>query len=430
MTTPTLSSGLSSVSKLRVSLKWDSQVTLEVGTLAKNAVGRIAFEYSPSWLESQPHSLSPFKLDNRGGVQLAQTERTPFNGLFGAFSDSLPDGWGLLLMERGLRRLGVAFEETTALDHLAWVGQRAMGALCYEPCYEFTDQSKIRVDLERLNTESQKILTGRTSAVLTQLIALGGSPGGARPKVMVGVQTKRLKGDTYQGDLVSGNESLLPSGFEHWLLKFRSPSDHPEDTLIEYLYSLTARKVGLEVEPTALFQGKNGHIWFGMRRFDRASGGARVHMHSLAGLLHANFRLPSLDYQSLLKVTQVLTKSMKETEQAFRLAIFNAEFHNRDDHAKNFSFLMNRQGEWHLSPSYDLTWSAGMGGEHATSYCGEGKSPGLSQYLKLAASVGLPEKRAREVITEVQSGRSSLLKSAREFGVKSLLKKMGGKSLA
>jgi serine/threonine-protein kinase HipA len=160
-----------------------------------------------------------------------------------------------------------------------------------------------------------------------------------------------------------------------------------------------------------------------MRRFDRGHGNVRIHQHSLAGLLHADFRIPCLDYDALLKVTQSLTRSMQEVEKAFRVAVFNAIFHNRDDHAKNFTFLMNREGKWHFSPAYDLTWSNGPGGEHTTTYLGEGKQPTAQHFIKLAENAGIPAHKAKEIVCEVESGKEFLLKLAKQWGAKKLLKK-------
>ena len=124
---------------------------------------------------------------------------------------------------------------------------------------------------------------------------------------------------------------------------------------------------------TALLEGKKGR-YFAIKRFDRI-GDKRVHMHSVAGLIHTDFRYPTLDYGDLLKLTMHLTKSMQEVKKVFRLACFNLFSHNRDDHAKNFSFLMDEKGVWGFSPAYDITFSSGPGGEHSTMYLGEGRNP-------------------------------------------------------
>ncbi len=414
----------SKTNKLKVALAWGPGEEEDVGFLAANSSGQIAFEFNANFLSAHKAQISPFKLEDKRGLQFARTERTVFEGLFGVFWDSLPDGWGILLMERSLRCLGFAFETASPLDKLAWIGQRGLGALCYEPSIQPNEGTDFNISIAKFAEESAKVVEGHSTQMLQKLVTLGGSPGGARPKICVAIEKHRIDDHIFCGKIISGVEDILPENFEHWIVKFRARDDSPEDSLAELVYSLTAKHVGINVEPTALFEDEKGSIWFGMRRFDRDNAGKRLHMHSLAGLLHANFRLPSLDYESLLKATFVLTRSATEMEQAFRMAVFNGVFHNRDDHAKNFSFLMNHKFEWKIAPAYDLTWSHGMGGEHATSYGGEGKNPAARHYLKLAENVGIAAKRAQEIIDEISEGKTFAKKMAKAWGLRKFVKKL------
>ena len=137
-----------------------------------------------------------------------------------------------------------------------------------------------------------------------------------------------------------------------------------------------ATRSGIAIPETHLFPAKKSAGYFATKRFDRDCPKS-LHMHTVCGLLHSDFRSPSLDYQDLIELTTLLTRDVRETEKMFRLAVFNVLAHNRDDHSKNFSFLMNEVGEWQLSPAYDLTFSSGPGGEQSTMVIGEGKTPGL-----------------------------------------------------
>ena len=374
--------------------------TQKIGTLAiKNH--NIYFEYDKAFLKTGLQ-LSPYKLPLKSGV--FRCDDDVFEGLWGLFADSLPDGWGRLLMDRHLMKLGVNPRSISPLDRLAYVGSHAMGALGYEP--EHTVESAIdHIVLDELAQSSQEILAGSGDVMLDALLALGGSSAGARPKVLV-----QISDDLKQ--IVHGRNSLQ-EGFSHWMVKFASSSDTQEVGAIEYAYSLMAKAAGVKMPQTALLEGKKGR-YFAIERFDRV-GDRRIHMHSVAGLTHSDFRYPTLDYDDLLRLTLHLTKNIQETEKMFRLACFNLFAHNRDDHAKNFSFLMDEQGAWRLSPAYDLTFSYGPGGEHSTMYLNEGKNPTVEHLTALAKKHGI--KHATTIITEVQEAVQQWRHFAKEAGV-------------
>ncbi|RYZ74791.1 MAG: type II toxin-antitoxin system HipA family toxin, partial [Proteobacteria bacterium] len=187
------------------------------------------------------------------------------------------------------------------------------------------------IDLEKISSESRKIFEGEESSILPSLLKLGGSPGGARPKILVSLQESKSGGITIRSD-----DDNPPSGFSHWLIKFIGKGDEAHDSLIEFQYMQAARNAGLSVPEHKLFgEGKNKY--FGVRRFDRGINNEKLHVHSLAGLMHSDFRTPAFDYKDLLKVAVLLTAMYSERDMAFRLAVFNVIFHNRDDHSKNFS---------------------------------------------------------------------------------------------
>ena len=391
------------VKLLNVFLAFDDP--LQVGRLALIR-RKIYFEYAPSFIATGLE-ISPAKLPLQSGVKASTTGL--FEGLFGVFNDSLPDGWGRLLLDRQIQQRGIVAEKLGPLDRLTHVGKFGMGALVYEPCEPQTTKHPNQLDINRLAEESVKIFDGTVQQMSTELFELSGSSAGARPKIMVGVSDDKTQ-------FIHGQQDL-PTGFEHWMIKFLSQQDRSDTGNIEYAYSLMAQAAGIEMMPTHLFSAKKGISYFGVKRFDRELN-SRVHMHSLSGVIDADHRMPSIDYDHVLRTTYFLTRDINEVKKAFRLACFNVFAHNRDDHAKNFAFLMNEKGNWRLSPAYDLTFSSGPGGEHCTTVSGEGNSPSTEQLLSLAATFSIPTKEGKQAIDDVRSAVSEWKKYAEIAGVK------------
>lgn len=359
---------------------------IDVGRLAYKD-RKIYFEYDGEFLKSGIE-LSPYKLPLKKGVFTCDDKL--FDGLYGVFADSLPDGWGKLLIDRHLISKGVKFSEISPLDRLSYIGKFGVGALVYEPVIEDIDVDKKEIILDELATSSLEILRGTSGDFLDTLLFLGGSSAGARPKVMLQINEAN--------EILDSNQKLK-NGFEHYLVKFPSSTDASDIGKLEYVYSLMARDAKLEIPHTKLLHGKI-NSYFAVKRFDRV-GDERLHLHSAAGLVHSDFRLPSLDYDDLLALTLHLCKDVNEQLKMFRLACFNLFTHNRDDHAKNFSFILDNNFNWKLSPVYDLTFSYGPGGEHSTTYLGEGKNPTSKHLEKLALKHKI--KDAQIIINEVKN---------------------------
>lgn len=393
-------------------------VSLDFGS-ANHKVGRLAlvkrqmyFEYDPTFLKSGL-DISPLKLPKQTNAILCND--AVFEGLFGVFNDSLPDGWGRLLLDRQVRKHGIAPEQLTPLDRLTHVGSYGMGALTYEPDSSEHSQHTDAISLDTLAAETGEVLEGEAGDVFAELLGLSGSSAGARPKVMLGVSASKKK-------LIHGQQAL-PKGYAHWMVKFASSSDAKDIGAIEYAYSLMARAAGLTMMPTHLFPAKKGVGYFGVERFDRVRD-KRLHMHTVSGLIHADHRLPSLDYEQIMRATLALTRNVQELEKILRLAAFNVFAHNRDDHAKNFSFLMDEKGNWRVAPVYDLTFSGGPGGEHSSTIMGEGKRPGKEHLLKLAEKVGIEKQHANSIIDEVKSAVQQWPIYAAEAGVTKVSRKI------
>ncbi|GHT59957.1 toxin HipA [Bacteroidia bacterium] len=338
-----------------------------VGRVALTEQSICAFEYDTEFLKTG-FSISPYYLPLRPGLFMASG--SPFRGGFGVFDDSLPDGWGNLIFDRYLRQQGIAPEKLSVLQRLTLVGTTGRGALEYHPDKSVSEESAF-VDFDKLAADSEKILTDEFSEnSLETLYLYGGSSGGARPKVFVKIENK------------------------YWLIKFKATIDPPDVGKTEYAYLLLARKCGINVPEAQLFDNK----YFGVERFDRTETG-KIHTISAAGLLHADYRIPSLDYSVLLKVCLNLTKNMEEVSALFRLMIFNIAISNRDDHAKNFSFQY-KNGVWMLSPAYDILPGSGFNGYHTTTINGQGE-PSLKDVMQVATEAGLTKKQAETIIEQV-----------------------------
>lgn len=344
-----------------------------VGSLEQSKLGDFAFAYDKKWL-AEGFSISPFSLPLENRVFFPPHPEY-FRGLFGIFSDSLPDGWGRLLVDRMLTKQGIHPNTITALTRLSLVGAQGMGALSYRPAQgELTGQSLS--DFDAIAASCSQILSSQSEENLDELYQMAGSSGGARPKVLY-----RLND-------------------EDWIVKFPSNLDGANIGKQEYDYMHCAKACGIEIPEIRLLPSAHSAGYFACKRFDR-QGEKRIHMASVSALLETSHRLPNLDYCQLMDLCYALCKDFSELEKLFRLACFNVFAHNRDDHSKNFSFLY-KDGRWKLSPAYDLTYSNSLGGEHATTVAGEGKNPSLKHLLQVAKHIGFNSSKAKRIAEQIQ----------------------------
>ena len=357
-----------------------------VGTLALAANHKVVFQYDDSWLE-QGFSISPFSLPLENQVFVPTKDY--FDGLFGVFADSLPDHWGRLLLKRLLLAHEQNPDKLTVIDRLAIVGKSGMGALTYYPEQSFSEEND-NTDLDELAFQCQKILHTEYSDKLDELYRLGGTSGGARPKIMTTIND------------------------EDWIIKFSAHVDGENAGKMEYDYSCCARKCGITMSETKLFPSEVCEGYFGIKRFDRISdisGTKRVHMLTAAALLELDFEQPSLDYHSLMKLTKIITRDNKDdVENMFRRMCFNVFAHNRDDHSKNFTYLYDESADsWRLSPAYDLTYSNTYYGEHTTTVDGNGRNPGKKELLAVGTMAGMKKELCMDIITEIKSCVNEML---------------------
>ena len=388
-------------------------------------VGRLAFrnriaylQYDESFLE-KGLELSP--IHHRTGSELQSPHLADvFDGLHGVFNDSLPDAWGRLLVDRRARQLGIEPATLTPLDRLACVGSHGIGALCYAPAADVWEATGDSLDLDELAAGARSVLEGDVSDVISVLGRVGGSPAGARPKALIALNDA--------GSAIYGTDGV-PQGYEHYLLKFAGQEDPPDIASIEMAYSMMAKDAGVAMPQTRLLQGKQGQDFFAVRRFDR-DGDRRVHVHSAAGLLYVDIRTPSLDYKDLILLTRQLTRDQRECRAMYVLGVFNVLAHNRDDHARQFSFILQRDGTWRMAPAYDLTFSHGPGGEHSTTVLGHGKGITRANLIELGEVADINAQDAAEIIERTASVVGRWRSYAAEHAVSKASTGMIAKALA
>lgn len=332
---------------------------------------RCVFEYDKDWL-ANGFSISPWELPLRKG--LIYSKEKSFSGGFAAFEDSMPDGYGLYLLDRMLRREGRSLRELSPLQRLSLVGNAGMGALCYKP---ETNKENIAVtvdDFDEIQHKALDILSEKSDADASYLYYNSHNSGGARPKAVY----KSADGS-------------------NWLVKFRHIYDPSDIGKTEYQYMNTAQKCGIDIPEIRLVNDR----YFSIKRFDIRDG-HRIHTLTAAALLQSDFHTQSIDYANLLALTGYLTQDPAQVEQMFRRMVFNIVCINKDDHAKNFSFLCEN-GQWELAPAYDITYSPeGTRGEHATSVKYSG-NPSLEDVISVGSGIHISRKRCLEIIEEIES---------------------------
>jgi serine/threonine-protein kinase HipA len=388
---------------LAASLTFNSaQAPLPVGRLAM-AGGLAQLEWSREVIAAAL-PVSALLYPPQDGLHPARGRE--FEGLHGFLSDSLPEGWGYLVMRRRLARLGVQIEALNPLDRLALVGDQGRGALTYLPSTAPPPQVE-SLDLDALAAESMAVLAGHEGELAATLATLAGGSGGARPKVHVGFDPDGR---------ISVSDGETAQGHEAWIVKFAATNDPPDIGPIEAAYAAMAVAAGLEMAPYRILPSKSGPGYFATRRFDRPHPGRRLHMVSLSGAIEAPWRSPS-SYDLFLRATMAITRHADDVLAAFRRMVFNVLASNRDDHTRQHSYLMDDRGQWRLAPAYDLTYSAGPGGEHYLDIEGEGRHPTHAQVQALGRRHGLSGRVVEAVIEEVRAAVDAWPGFAEEAGV-------------
>lgn len=329
-----------------------------------------------------------------------------FGGLNGFLTDSLPDGWGYLLMRRRLAKAGVDIASLTPLERLALVGDQGRGALTFRPATAPKDAIET-LDLDLL-AEAAVTLAGEAPLLADTLAGLAGGSGGARPKVHVSFNA--------QGDISVG-AGETPEGYEAWIVKFPAREDPEDIGPIEGAYADMAAAAGVRMSPHRLIPARRGPAYFATRRFDRTEDGGRRHMVSLAGAIEAPSDRPSTSYDLYMRATRAITRRSNDVTEMFRRMLFNLLASNRDDHTRQLAFLMDPAGDWTLAPAFDLTYAPGPGGEHYMDIEGEGRRPTRGHVRALGARHGLKTSTIDTLLEEVQAAIARWPELAAEAGV-------------
>jgi len=377
---------------------------LLVGALQdSNKTRQIYFEYSDEFLNSI-YELSPEHLPRSKGV--FHNDNESFEYLHGLFYDALPDSWGNRLMEKAFQEKGIPADSIKPLDKLCYLGNRSIGALSFEPdTGKNEDIPRIKaIDFAKETRSARKILKGNVSDIGKELIEAGGSPGGARAKVLAGLSED---GKYYY------SPSDLPAGYEYWLIKLDEKPDRCYG-ILEYAYSRCARMCKIDIPETRIIKTKDsaGKVLslFAIKRFDRTKEGKRVHVHTLAAMTHFNFNALQQPYEELLKRAEMLVKDKTTVEQVFKRIIFNIAFNNCDDHSKNHSFLMQDNGIWELAPAYDLTFSTGKGktNTHSMTLSGKYNNFTASDLYAVGKKFGVSTENIDSILNDTLKARKKL----------------------
>ncbi len=390
------------------------------------------FQYTPEFARSGIQT-SPLMMPlDEAPYEFPALARRAFKGLPGMLADSLPDTFGNALIDAWLASQGRAASSFNPVERLCYVGRRGMGALEFEPAVFGPSSESRQLDVARLVELANRILDERSrlqgaftglddTRAIEDILRVGTSAGGARAKAILAWNPST--GVFRSGHVDSGD------GFEHWLMKFDGVSNNRDKELadplgyglVEYAYHLMACAIGIDMSECRLHH-EGGRSHFMTRRFDRTPTGSKLHMQSLGAMAHLDYNQPaSYSYEQALQVIRRLGLPMRDQQQQFLRAVFNVVARNHDDHVKNISFLMDRRGEWRLSPAYDISYSWDPQGEwtsrHQMSLNGKRDGFERGDVISLAARAGIKKAPATEMVDHVTTVVQRWLEFADRAGV-------------
>ncbi|NQY35106.1 MAG: type II toxin-antitoxin system HipA family toxin [Alteromonadaceae bacterium] len=389
--------------KLIVKRKLSNGNAIKVGELAENKTG-IYFQYNDEYLNLYSN-ISPFALEESLEAQLAP--QIPHKRLHGVFADSLPDGWGLYLMDKIFRKNEYDPKAITQLERLAFIGDNCLGALYYEPTIELATGSPQEYSIQELGKQAVDEFEGTETELVESLMNTAGS-GGARPKI----NATLLADGTYTTNrYAKGKPSIIKLTSE----KFDLAHD---ESLVEYCCMTLANQCDIETAGFDLLEADPNRFWLRQDRFDCIEGNGRLHMISASGLLDASFREPSLDYIDLIKATRMMC-GVSEARKLISRALFNYLICNQDDHAKNFAFLCDDSNNWRLSPFYDVVYSPSPYKEHMTSFAGDGIGPSKRSLELMARQAGINPKEIKPIAQKLMDNMLNISELLKNVGVSS-----------
>ena len=388
----------------------------KIGTLLLKD-GIIYFEYHKEFKNTNL-DISPLKLPlSLNGIYTNNDDKY-FEQLPGVFHDSLPDKFGTKIIQIYFESKGISSYELNPIQKLMFVGDKSIGAITYKPSLNISNTTYNElIELNEFYNNAKKVIQGNSIEVVDEMLHFmdsAASVGGARAKAVIAYNknTKEIK---------SGLNDNLPNNFEHYLIKFdiQNEKGYSSDyTKLEYIYMSMAKEVGINIPDIELLQhGNLSH--FLIKRFDRINN-KRIHLHSVAGLTHTNFNLPMhYSYDELFRLTRYLTGSQSDVIEQYRRMVFNIIGRNQDDHAKNFSFMMNEDGQWSITPAYDITYANGAGytKNHQLSLLGKVNNFTIEDLLNIAKIHSIKEVDAIDIVKKTQSIFSIFEKKAKEYKI-------------
>ena len=391
-----------------------------------------SFEYDAAFAQSGIQ-VAPLVMPlSRRVHRFPALSRTTFHGLPGLLADSLPDKFGNALIDAWLASRGRQADSFNAIERLCYTGERGMGALEFAPATGPAAKQTTGIEVSQLVALASKVLTHRNNLqasfaaqgsedALSDILRVGTSAGGARAKAVVA--WNRKTNEVRSGQVKAGKD------FEYWLLKFDGVSGNKDKELddpkgyglIEYAYYLMALECGIDMSECRLFK-EHGRSHFMTRRFDRLADGEKLHMQSLSALAHYDFNMAgAYSYEQALLVMRQLQLPMQAIEQQFRRMAFNIVARNQDDHVKNIAFLMNKSGEWSLSPAFDMTYSFNPAGawtaSHQMTMNGKRDNFTLDDFNACAKKASMKRGRAAKIVSEVQVTVSKWKSFAEQAGL-------------
>lgn len=403
------------------------------GAVSWHPDGYGVFEYDPDFVR-RGLDLSPVQMSIHSGSRLFSfpgLSRETYKGLPGLLADSLPDKFGNAIIDAWLARQGRTPGDFSPIERLCYTGNRGMGALEFQPAVDGRFQESAPVEIGELVKLAQSVTHRQEklashfgggedgSEALGDILRVGTSAGGARAKAVIAMSS--------DGDVRSG-QVPAPAGYDYWLLKFDGVDDIELGKSqgfgrIEYAYYLMARAAGIEMMESRLLE-ENGRAHFMTRRFDRFSergSGEKLHMLSLCGIAHLDFNMAGAhSYEQAFAVMRELRLPKSEAIQQYRRLVFNVLARNQDDHTKNIAFLMDRDGEWRLSPAFDLTYAHNPGGQwtnrHQMSVNGKRDHFELEDLVAVGESISI--KKPQEIVAEVAAAVARWPEFAEEASVR------------
>ncbi|MEA2100441.1 MAG: type II toxin-antitoxin system HipA family toxin [Campylobacterota bacterium] len=389
----------------------------KIGTIIYHE-GIIYFEYNKEFKQLNIE-ISPFKLNTKKIVGLYTNSDNTYlyRGMAGVFHDSLPDKYGMAFIDRYFEGKGLRVSDITLLHKLAFIGDRGMGAISYKPKehQESADIQTIMAAKDAYENMKQILSSkGELDSIdkLMNIIDSVSPIGGGRPKMLINYNKDSNK--------IMFNNKKLNSGYKRAIIKFDEiyyENESMDFTKIEYLYMSMAKECGINIPKIVLYKEDSMHHLI-IERFDRDKDDNKIHISTASALMHKDISIPKVtSYEELFALTFKICNNQTSLEELFRRMVFNALSFNYDDHAKNFSFIMSRDGEWNLSPAYDITYSKGLAREHITTINGKGKDYILEDFLLIAKKNLIKKSRAVDIIKEISNKMSAFENRANQIGI-------------